>query len=881
MTEKRTRKVTKASTVSLDFAFYQHLHRFYLDNKRTIRKSYNELTKKFLDFNDPTRPGSFLRVPQFEALEIYIFLKEAANNAYLHEFFESWFNREGVFSSRSSVNPTTGQVDLFESVTEQQYRSVISKLKSGQRMYPNYIFALTMGTGKTILMATCIFYEFILAKKWPLDKRYCHNALVFAPDRTVLQSLREIQTFDLAKVVPPEYVNLLNTHLQFHFLEESGATLSVIERSKFNIIVSNTQKIILKKQHKEKSVLDALFSNGKDLHKVVTAYEQISDLYLDEEPSNETELATNQRFEKLKRLEQLGIYVDEAHHAFGDALAKDMGVKSSPTSLRVTIDELASALNNAGTRVVGCFNYTGTPYVGREVLPEVVYSYGLKEAIQKGYLKKVQVDGYSNVKSNEFVQIVIDDFVERFKNLRFEDKLPKLAFFATNIEELQKHLKPAVEKAIAKHNIASDRILVNVGDDKLTTNDDIREFNKLDSPSSTKQFILLVNKGREGWNCRSLFGVALHREPKSKIFVLQATMRCLRSIGDGQQTGYVYLGQDNLETLNHELEQNFRISTQDLMELGKDKLNVEIRPLPPPIKIKLRRVHKTYEINEKKLAENVEVGLASVDLEKYRILRTRHKDLDLEGRSSALGETQDLSAYREQLEFSSMTLVAEIARYLNLSPILVDEILSSTKEGLERILKSVNEFNEVLYDHVIPKLFSEMYELTPKETSEEHEVELIKQPPEDPGYYSMLADNDMVVRASDAEAIPHAGKSFHLDTYCFDSKPERMLFWDLLRESRVRNIWFTGMLTHGQSDFFIQYIDPETHSVRSYYPDFVFIDDKGMYNIVEVKGDNMIDDPTVQAKKAYAEQIAVESGMTYQMIKSSIVMERGYRELFR
>ena len=46
--------------------------------------------------------------------------------------------------------------------------------------YPNYIFALTMGLGKTILMATCIFYEFLLASKWPRDDRYCHNALVSA-----------------------------------------------------------------------------------------------------------------------------------------------------------------------------------------------------------------------------------------------------------------------------------------------------------------------------------------------------------------------------------------------------------------------------------------------------------------------------------------------------------------------------------------------------------------------------------------------------------------------------------------------------------------------------------------------------------------------------
>ncbi len=75
-------------------------------------------------------------------------------------------------------------------------------------------------------------------------------------------------------------------------------------------------------------------------------------------------------------------------------------------------------------------------------------------------------------------------------------------------------------------------------------NDYIREFNKLDTPESDKQFILLVNKGREGWNCHSLFGCALYRKPKSKIFVLQATMRCLRSIGDVQETEKIYLSEE-------------------------------------------------------------------------------------------------------------------------------------------------------------------------------------------------------------------------------------------------------------------------------------------------------------------------------------------------
>jgi len=146
----------------------------------------------------------------------------------------------------------------------------------------------------------------------------------------------------------------------------------------------------------------------------------------------------------------------------------------------------------------------------------------------------------------------------------------------------------------------------------------------------------------------------------------------------------------------------------------------------------------------------------------------------------------------------------------------------------------------------------------------------------------MTAAKDKIVRSTDAKEA-EIGKSFHLDTYCFDSNPERTLFWDLLREQRVKKIYFTGMLTHDQSDFFIQYIDPDSRTVRSYYPDFVFVREKPdgseKYVIVEVKGDHQIDDAVVQAKKDFAQQIAFASGMEYRIIKSSDADERRYRML--
>lgn len=567
-----------------------------------------------------------------------------------------------------------------------------------------------------------------------------------------------------------------------------------------------------------------------------------------------------------------------------------MGAKETDTSLRTTIDILAASLNAAGTRVVACYNYTGTPYVGREVLSEVVYAYGLKEAIEKAYLKKVVLHGYANTRTDEFVDIAVGNFLKESGELRPEGLLPKLAFFAATIDELTGELKPAVERALLKHGIPTSRILVNVGDEKLTTNDDIREFNRLDTEGSEKQFILLVNKGREGWNCRSLFGVGLFREPKSKVFVLQATMRCLRAIGEAQHTGHVFLSEGNLATLNDELQQNFRISVDELQKTGSDKERVQVRVVDPPVKIKLVRVRKQYQMREKQLVPGQELVPERADreawntlIEKYRLIETQQEGLTAADAARASGSrTFDLTERREKRMFSPMTLVAEVARYLNLSPIDVEELLHATKEGTGELVAITNQFNELLYDEIIPRLFRQLYDLDESQQTEEHEVDLIKVPSS--GYYEVTATKDKFVRMSDPQIKDdERAKSFHLDTYCFDSGSENWLFWDLLREQRVKKIYFTGMLTHGQSDFFIQYIDPDSRTVRSYYPDFIFqreeLDGSLKYVIVEVKADNQIEDAVVQAKKDFAQQIAVASGMEYHILKSSDADKRHFRVL--
>lgn len=870
----------KSVAVDLDFAFFHALWRFYAENRKQVRKSYDELSRRFIDFNDSRKANAYLRRPQFEALEMYVFLKEYLGNQKVHALFEDWYQRDEKFVGRSAFSKA-GQLAIADAITADQYEAAYKKMKASERTYPNYIFALTMGTGKTILMATCIFYEFLLANKLPKSDLYCHNALVFAPDTTVLESLREIQTMDKAKVVPPEYIGFLDANLKFHFLDEAGMALSTMDGSRFNIVISNTQKIILKREHQEKTAAQKLFGADANTYAPSSAWgEWEAELEAASQVEDEESLTTNQRFQKLQRLEQLGIYVDEAHHAFGTKLAQDMGLgKLNKTSLRLTIDELAKSLESGGTRVVGCYNYTGTPYVENQVLPEVVYAFGLQEAIDEGFLKLVETKTYSNVKSEEFVEGVIEHFLASVGGQRHEEMLPKLAFFASTIDELANELRPAVQRALEKRGLSIDRILVNVGDEKLTGNDEIREFKDLDKPRSEKQFILLVGKGREGWNCRSLFGVALFREPKSKILVLQATMRCLRSIGEGQQTGYVHLSEDNRQILDDELQRNFRVSLDEIEGTGKKKQRYTVQVAKPLREVTLRRMRYTYALEEKPLAPGIALGLDGVDTTKYELRRTTYKGLSPEEALRKGAETEDISYLRYQRRHSRMTLVAEIARYLHKPCLEIEALLEQTAEGIDGILEQVNRHNEILFECVIPRLFDALHEIQQSEAFEEYTIALVKEPPD--GAYEVMGDPDLVAAMEKAAVEQERVEaSFHLDTYCFDSKPERDLFWHLLRDKRIDRIYFTGMLTHGQSDFFIQYIDPETHALRSYYPDFLVQRDDGTYVVVEVKADNMIEDPVVLAKQRFAEQMAADNRMTYGVVTESEVKARKYDLLF-
>ena len=852
-----------ASTYDSDFSFHEQLWFFYSENRGKIRSRYNDLTRKFLSYNDKDEnKNAFLRKPQFEALEMYVFIKEFMNNAQVYELFDDWRNKRNRFSEASYYS--NGQLRLGDALTEKQTDVLFKQMKKYRESYPNYIYALTMGLGKTILMGTCIFYEFLLAKKYPKDKRFCHNALVFAPDKTVLQSLREIMIFDKTKVVSPEYARVLDSNIKFHFLDESGTVLHTIDDSDFNIIISNTQKIIIKKKRKEATPGEVLFGSNSSLLSAVYGGDDSED-----DAWDDSTLMDNQRFKKLCRLPQLGVYVDEAHHLFGADLEKQIRSSgANKTSLRDTINLLA-----ANTSIVACYNYTGTPYVKNQLLPEVVYAYGLRESIWNGYLKDADPIGFENVKSDEFLNATVTKFWQKYGGKIYDNLNPKLAIYAANVEEAVNEVVPALEEILTRLEIPTTSILLNVGDSKYTKDEDIRNFNNLDVPGSEgneKQFVVLVEKGKEGWNCRSLFGVALYRSPKSKIFVLQATMRCLRAITDERLTATVFLSKENYDTLDDELHKNFNMEISDIKNTSTDdRHKYQVRVLPPPRSIRLKRVWHEYTVSSKEYSTPVDFGLVGVDLSKYSSVMYERDSIA----NDTSTKQSNADEYQVKMQYSAFSLAGEVARYLNISSILAAKILREAQDGMDVILADVNRYNAVLDDIIIPTIFHALFDVTAIQKTEDREVVLLREP-KDAAYYEFSAKDDLVITNKYPGFTPdEVLKSFHADTYCFDSLPEKECFFQYIKSDKVQEVYFTGMFTSNQGDLSVYYYDPESGRIRQYYPDFLAKMKDGTYQLIEVKGDNKIDDVVVQAKKEAALEMAAASGIKYEMYAGSTIMK--------
>lgn len=745
---------------------------------------------------------SYLHGPQIEALETYIFLKEVVGNKPSADVFKQSFDDERDLIRALGLSDKEAFDLAFDKNKQEKIQAILDE-KFGTSDYANQVYALTMGSGKTILMAVMMLYDFVLSFYHKDDERFAKNALVFAPDTTIIESLKEIKTFDYSRVLPKEYENII-LNIKYHYLESTDTALAPV--GNYNVIVSNSQKIILKTRNGNgDNATKRLFGDKNELEK------------------REVE---NMRLQAIRQLGSLQIFVDEAHHSYGKTL------EGTLKKTRQTIDYL-----HKHTPLTSVVNLTGTPYVNNRMIADVVYHFGLKAGIEKGILKKVKIFDYGVVRSSKFLEEVVDVFVSEYGTRRLEGKLPKIAFYASNIADLRTDLKPKMERILTERGISTNTIL----EYHTEAEDNSDDFKALDTDDSKKQFILLVGKGTEGWNCRSLVSVALYKKPNSTILVLQSTTRCLRSIGDNSTRASIFLSKETATILDKELRNNFASSISELnaqdQKMIEHTLQVEKRKI-----IKVKKVLKEILAVQEASAESIKIDWDKWKPEQYQAFVSEGSISLSEEGEAEYKEARAVRKLDDKNDFTFYEITEIINRYTHLPCLTIESIITGSGKKRDVFVKMVND-KFALVPFVIQEILRSAYKYEEKTDIVEEEIELTKL---FPFKISVQQGRNTLVVYKEEEALEgRKGRlGFHINPYAFDSGDEKDLFRylrDVLDKNEIiKDVYFTGARVcadPSRTDFYFEYWSPEQKRVARYFPDFL-IETTKRFIVIEAKGSN-------------------------------------------
>jgi len=127
-----------ADNIDLQFSFFQALRFYYDINRGKIRRNYKDLTRKYLDYNDKSlNPEAFLRKPQFEALEMYVFIKEFMNNEQMFKIFDEWRNKRDRFSDASYYTVDRGQISFYE-LSAERSKDIFNQMRKYTELKHEY-----------------------------------------------------------------------------------------------------------------------------------------------------------------------------------------------------------------------------------------------------------------------------------------------------------------------------------------------------------------------------------------------------------------------------------------------------------------------------------------------------------------------------------------------------------------------------------------------------------------------------------------------------------------------------------------------------------------------------------------------------------------------
>ena len=580
-----------------------------------------------------------LRDAQIDAIKTYLFLKIACQGKPLWQLFaEGKFNETDVDAEEINAeardvmtkNPAALALYQYSRQKDRNGKQIAPELEQFIRhhareidyekvlkdifyqvTYSDYLFSLPMGAGKTYLMAAFIYIDLYFAQNEPHNPIWAHNFLILAPSglkSSIVPSLRSIQNFDVTWLFPAATAMQLKRLVKFEILDEQKSA------RKSNVIRNpNAFKI---NQHWEGGTMMGLVAITNAEKVILDRWEEKDkdpNCFSDDE-RRQLEVANELR-NMIGIIPSLSIFIDEVHHA------SDGEIK-----LRQVVTEWATL----GCNFCNVLGFTGTPYLEKAEkvtlggsfnikntnITNVVYFYPLMEGIDN-FLKRPEVK-FTDHDMLTIVRSGVHEFLDKYKDTTYADgTCAKLAVYCGQIPTLEEEIYPLVSEIVTEYGLNPAEVILKRHKGSNSSKAGARKyaepegseaaFAMLDSPTSKIRIVLLVQIGKEGWDCKSLTGVVLpHEGACPKNMVLQTSCRCLRQVVRGEQEkALVWMNRWNADKLNKELKQQQNITLQEFSkkpEPAKKRIErfsrMDKQQVPPIDFFQLKVEYETQVIEE-------------------------------------------------------------------------------------------------------------------------------------------------------------------------------------------------------------------------------------------------------------------------------------------
>lgn len=250
---------------------------------------------------------------------------------------------------------------------------------------------------------------------------------------------------------------------------------------------------------------------------------------------------------------------DEVHHVYNEPIGQAATSRSMKRWKEFLLD------TDFGFRYV--VGFSGTCYIGNNYFADVVYRYSLREAIEEGFVKSIDYVAEDTSQSQyEKFQKIYDN--HRENKTRYRKIKPLTILVTRDIATCKRLTDDLIEFLAGQEGIsreeAEKKVLIVTSAQEHQ--DNVRALANVDSSDSPVEWITSVSMLTEGWDVQNVFQIVPHEERafNSKLLIAQV-------LGRGLRIPDAYRGERPVVTVfNHDAwSSRIRHLVEEVMEVEK------------------------------------------------------------------------------------------------------------------------------------------------------------------------------------------------------------------------------------------------------------------------------------------------------------------------